>query len=109
MEALDRYTFEQWQESNQLYLDAKFALLCNKLDTIKVQRLEDCEDCERHRAECQGRISLEMTEIKDNSKRTTKLLAAGIVLSVLICLGASGVIPIIPALKAGLKLIGIII
>jgi len=100
MEALDRYTFEQWQEQNQKYLDTKFDAVCGKLDIIKSQRLEDCENCEKNRAECQGRLGVEIEEIKDNNKKTTKLLAAGIVLSVLVCLSATGAIPVAYILKA---------
>ena len=100
MEALDRYTFEQWQEQNQKYLDTKFNLMCSKLDTIKAQRLEDCENCEKNREECQGRLGIEIEELKDNNKKTTKLLAAGIALSVLVCLSATGTIPVAYILKA---------
>ena len=100
MEALDRYTFEQWQGEHQQFLETKFNLMCNKLDTIKAQRLEDCENCEKHRTDCQGHFNEEIQEVKDNSKKTTRLLAAGIVLSVLVCLSATGTIPIAYVLKA---------
>jgi len=93
MEALDRYTFEQWQESNQKYLDAKFASVCTKLDAIKAQRLEDCEHCEKYRTECKGNLEKQIQEMKNSNKKTVKLLTAGIVLSVLVCLSATGVIP----------------
>jgi cytochrome c-type biogenesis protein CcmH/NrfG len=100
MEALDRYTFEQWQVAHSEFLEVKFAAVCSKIDGLKAQRLEDCEQCEKHRKECQGRLKVQIEEIKDNSKRTTKLLAAGIVLSVLVCLTATGTIPVIYMLKA---------
>jgi len=100
MEALDRYTFEQWQLAHGEYLEAKFTSVCNKIDNLKVQRLEDSQECMKNYVECQDRMDKEISEVKDNNKKTTKLLAAGIVLSVLVCLSATGTIPLAYILKA---------
>jgi len=96
MEALDRYTFEQWQVAHSEYLDTKFNAVCNKIDGLKEQRLEDCGRCESNHAVCLEGLD----ELKGNSKKTTKLLAAGIVLSVLVCLSATGTIPVAYIVKA---------
>jgi len=94
MEALDRYTFEQWQVAHSEYLDTKFNAVCNKIDGLKEQRLEDCSRCETNRVECLDRLDEELDGLKASSRKTTKVLAAGIALSVLVCLVATKVIPV---------------
>ena len=84
MSALDKDTFALYTEEHQKYLDAKFGLICVKLDAIVSQRAEDCEDCERHRGTCQGHYNEKFSDNDKKHKATRVALVAGLFLTMVI-------------------------
>ncbi len=84
MSALDKDTFALYTEEHQKYLDAKFAAVCSKIDTLRGQREEDKEDALRAADVCQGHFEGKFGDNDKKHKATRIALVAGLFLTMVI-------------------------
>jgi hypothetical protein len=100
MSALDKDTFALYTEEHQKYLDAKFAAVCSKIDSLKGQREEDKKDVQRAQNKCQGGFDKKFEENSKKHRATRIGLVAGIFLSMVVGSALEGHMTLLELLNA---------
>lgn len=100
MSALDKDTFALYTEEHQKYLDAKFAAVCSKIDSLRGQRDEDKKDVQRAQNKCQGNFDKKFEENSKKHRATRAALIAGIFLSMVVGSALEGHISLLELINA---------
>jgi hypothetical protein len=100
MSVLDKDTFALYTDEHQKYLDAKFAAVCSKIDSLRVQRDEDKEDAQRDHDKCQGNFDKKFEENGKKHRATRVALVAGIFLSMVVGSALEGHLTLIELFNA---------